>query len=270
MIKSFTIGICRPSWTKFSLILQNRYMHYFRKLFAALLIHNITTEVGYVITEDHYFNNQDKILEDQFYDTCEQEEESNNQNNMLVRPRLFPQSAPKRQITSLDNNKPYPDKKACLKSSSGTSSSKSIPPGDDSIGLTLRVVPYNPVSSTSDTPSSFAISALPSLTKPLLRVSASSVSLDKIQRFIHKRMGAPSTFAPDDIEILRDGVIQLASSSISHYPILDSTILSGLDASVKPPLLPEKVIILTYRQSVKLEKGSISDTVSSSSISKHV
>ena len=229
----------------------------------------IITEVEYVITEDYYFNNQDKILEEQFYATCEQEEEINNQSNMLVRPRLFPQSAPKRQLVSVDNNNSHPNKKVSLKSSSGTSSSKCIPPVDDSIGLTLRVVPYNTTSSNSDIPSSFATTALPSLTKPLLRVSANSVSLDKIQRFIHKRMGAPSTFAPDDIEILMDGVIQLASSSISHYPILDSTVLSGLDASVKPQSLTEKVIILTYRQSVKLEERLIFDTDSCSIVPKH-
>jgi len=57
---------------------------------------------------------------------------------------------------------------------------------DDSFeGLTLRVAPAEPDGGCSG---GGAEQALPALLKPLLRVSARTVSVDKIQRFIHKRM----------------------------------------------------------------------------------
>lgn len=218
-------------------------MYYIERSFA-----RFSFEVGYIHAMVCHLPKQDKILEDQFYASCEQEEETNGQNSMIVRPRLFPQSAHKRQLVVADSSKFPSSKKATHKINNGSSSSgKGNPVGEDCIGLTLRVVPFDTGSSTSP-------SALPSLTKPLLRVSANTVSVDKIQRFIHKRMGVPSDFASDDIEILRDGVAQLASSSISHHPSVTCMTVTVGGIDTKPPSLSENVIILAYRKVVKLEK----------------
>lgn len=88
--------------------------------------------------------------------------------------------------------------------------------------LTLRVLPFDEDSSstalTSAAPAHSSI--LPSLVRPLLRVKAKSVSVAKVQRFIHKRMSlnAPPDFPPEAIEILRNGVVQPPDSSISQMP----------------------------------------------------
>jgi hypothetical protein len=89
---------------------------------------------------------------------------------------------------------------------------------DDSFeGLTLRVAAAEPDGGGGTE------QALPALLKPLLRVSARTVSVDKIQRFIHKRMLAQAEAAagggggivpPEDIEILRDGVSLQATAVI--------------------------------------------------------
>ena len=121
------------------------------------------------------------------------------------------------------------------------------------LGLTLRVVPCDVNSSTTSTEL-----LLPSLSKPLLRVTARSVGVDKIQRFIHKRMsaqmqtqpgdaeGAISTagLLPEHIEILRDGTPMQATASISN-----SSVAAGKGA--------DDVIILHYRR-------LLADTVSGS------
>jgi hypothetical protein len=58
---------------------------------------------------------------------------------------------------------------------------------------------------------------LPALTKPLLRVSTKTVSIDKIRKFIYKRMGSLPSLSANDIEILRDGVLLDVSTPISQY-----------------------------------------------------
>lgn len=117
-------------------------------------------------------------------------------------------------------------------------------------GLTLRVVPFDgdsssdPLVSTEHEP--VRSSALPSLVKPLLRVSAKSVSVAKVQRFIHKRMSAiaPPDFPPEAIEILRNGVVQPATSSISQIPLVRD---GGSDTKTLQSA-SDGVIVLGYRR----------------------
>jgi hypothetical protein len=108
-------------------------------------------------------------------------------------------------------------------------------------GLTLRVVPFDGDSSHDATKSS----VLPTLYRPLLRVSAKSVSVAKVQRFIHKRMSAdaPPEFPPEAIEILRNGVVQPPTSSISQTPKDGGGTNTNASQSAS-----EGVILLTYRR----------------------
>jgi hypothetical protein len=108
-------------------------------------------------------------------------------------------------------------------------------------GLTLRVVPHNTSSndsSTSDTASpsgssgSKSGSQLPQLAKPLLRVCSKTVAIDKIQRFIYKRLNFPPEFNAKDIEILRDGILLDSTKPVAQYPDCPS----------------DAVIVLTYRR----------------------
>ena len=119
--------------------------------------------------------------------------------------------------------------------------------GDGFEGLTLRVVP-SVLKSDGDT-----TQALPALLKPLLRVSARSVGVDKIQRFIHKRMLAQteanvdaSGVPPEDIEIIRDGT-----------PLKATAVISG------DPSAADGVIILHYRRHTRedVDDGSHMDVV---------
>lgn len=134
----------------------------------------------------------------------------------------------------------HPSKKSNLASSgsasgSGTGAGKPAPSSSSSHNhskhsatntneeeLQLRVLPFDEDTSstalTSAAPTQSSI--LPSLLKPLLRVKAKSVSVAKVQRFIHKRMSliAPPDFPPEAIEILRNGVVQPPDSSISQMP----------------------------------------------------
>ena len=209
-----------------------------------------TFDIGFSFRLDH--NSlpccQDKILEEQFYATCEQEEAANN-SNLVVRSRLLPQSAPvKRQLPVQDNGKHNPNKKPNNSESSGSSKGAPVSvgsaPAQDVQGLTLRVIPFEDSSSTIP-----PADALPSLTKPLLRVTARSVTVDKIQRFIHKRMGVPSTFCPADIELLRDGIVLDQTSTITELPIPPPTDDgTGAIAVATQVAKAESVIILAYRK----------------------
>jgi hypothetical protein len=108
-------------------------------------------------------------------------------------------------------------------------------------GLTLRVLPFDGDAAPNATQSS----VLPSLFRPLLRVSAKSVSVAKVQRFIHKRMSAdsPPEFPPEAIEILRNGVVQPPTSSISHMPKGE-----GSNDTNASQFASEGVILLNYRR----------------------
>ena len=128
------------------------------------------------------------------------------------------------------------------------------------MGLTLRVVPCDVDSSATPTER-----ILPSLSKPLLRVTARSVGIDKIQRFIHKRMlaqiqthpdcaGAVSTVGliPEHIEILRDGIPMQATSSIGSR--------TGAGAAA------EDVIVLHYRKLLVATSDSSSTAANSDEV----
>lgn len=133
------------------------------------------------------------------------------------------------------------------KSSAASGDAKAV---DEFSGLTLRVVPYEPSPSSSNTdgtPSQLSLqeSTLAPLTRPLLKVNGKTVAVDQIQRFIHKRLGGPEAFLPKAIEILRDGVIQHSSWRIGQLPHSPSGVVID---TPNPSARPDGTIILAYRR----------------------
>lgn len=148
--------------------------------------------------------------------------------NAPERPRLLPPPTNKRSLPNAESD--HPPKKfsgaanqsSCsslqASSSSGTGAVKKVGTEevvDGANALTLRVEPLDASLTSPGSPSAL-LTLLPALTRPLLRVTSKSVSVAKIQRFIHRRMGENVAFPPEDIEVLRDGVVQSATALISR------------------------------------------------------
>lgn len=240
-----------------------------------VLLHDYWSSCTFLCTVNDFscriFNTQDKFLEEQFNAAYDHEEASNNMYDLpqVTRP---PISLKRPLQQEINKSVLPPTKKPQLSGStssttnssssvnrSALSSNKSPSAGGDSkaveefSGLTLRVVPYepssNPISSdTARSPTSLLSpqeSALAPLTRPLLKVNGTTVAVDQIQRFIHKRLGGPEAFLPKAIEILRDGVIQHSSWRIGQTPHLpNDSVIDVPHSSARP----DGTIILAYRR----------------------
>ena len=266
------IATCRPSWTRSSRIFLCRYSsiitetaELFCTQYMAFLIRNIW----------HTSNNQDKLLEEQFNAAYDHEEASNSmfdlpqvtrQPSSLKRPLqhesnkgvLPPTKKPQSSgtSTSVAGSSSSGNRSAITSNrSSSTSASRDSKPVEEFSGLTLRVVPFDPSSSsmplssnTAETPASILSlqeSILAPLTRPLLKVNGKTVAVDQIQRFIHKRLGGPDAFSPKAIEILREGVVQHSSWRIGQIPHLPN---GGIVDAPNSSARPDGTIILAYRR----------------------
>ena len=246
-----------------------------------VLLHDYWSSCTFLYTvnvfSNRIFNTQDKLLEEQFNAAYDHEEASNNVYDL---PQVTRQPISLKRPLQQEINKSVlpPAKKPKLSgntsstggaSSSGNrsalSSNKSSSAGGDSkaveefSGLTLRVVPYEPSSNpiSSDTANSSTSllslqeSALAPLTRPLLKVNRTTVAVDQIQRFIHKRLGGPEAFLPKAIEILRDGVVQHSSWRIGQTPHSpNASVIDAPNSSARP----DGTIILAYRRKWSVQK----------------
>ena len=219
------------------------------------------------------FLRQEKVLEEQFYIAYENEESIN---IAQKKSQLLPQPALKRPLVPDFKAPSNPSKKPTPASSSGSSSAGTgtatgagsvtsiipsssstraiagketadvVPAGEEFQGLTLRVLPSDEDTSP-DALVSTQSSILPSLTRPLLRVSSESVSVAKVQKYIHKRLSINATdeFPPEAIEILRNGVVQPGTSSICRIPFDGD----GSTDTKPHQSASDGAIVLTYRRS---------------------
>lgn len=211
-----------------------------------------------IINHRIFLHLKDKLLEDQFYAACDKEDAASV--NATGRPRLLPPPTNKRTLPNSESD--HPSKKVSRAvNQSSSSSSISQPSSSSGAGavkkagseevvdganpLTLRVAPLGPSLTSPGSPTAL-LTVLPALTRPLLRVTSKSVSVAKIQRFIHKRMGENVAFPPEDIEILRDGVVQSATALISR-----TDGLGGSSSETSTSTSSDSVINLQYRKIIR-------------------